>query len=168
MRKRKTVRVTRGDLEATAPTAKEARALLDPQIDAACKHRGAHIEKRFGWIIVITPTLNGWDYTYFWPVDLKDGQEVHTKSGTGERDFERVRQEVRLAVAQLVWRHEMSADEIVARAGLNKAREGDFRRWVDWQRAYRAAKDLGATDADAREIASGLKAMPSKPLGGAA
>jgi hypothetical protein len=152
MRKPKMVTVERGVLTGQGATKTEAKANLEGQIDWAIAEDKLHVERRFDWLIVIARDNQGWTSKM---VDMTapHGTEFGSSCGQGPALFGKVLMESRLHAGQNAWRHEKNDAEHIAATGLDAQKERELASWIRFQRAYKAEKDNGATDAEAFERA---------------
>ncbi len=159
-RKPKTVRVSRGCLSGQGATKTEARADLDKQIDAALQFHSPIIECWHGYTVFVAATPTGWTTYVFRPDELEHGARRIPCSHSFRKESDTVIS-ARMHAAQCAWTLGCNDDAAFAdRSGLgDKARE--LTSWMAWQRRYAEAVARGAADAEARDIAGGLKPMRS-------
>lgn len=158
MRKPKKYFATRGHLTAEGATKAEAKAKLEAMIDFACRNDTPKIEGRFGLIIVVAATANGWTHTIVDPADMHHGKERHCNCMYGQGEFTDALNSARNHAAQWAWNTNVADDAaFVAMAGLTEPKARELASWIAWQRRYAAAKANGATDNDAWNAASTAK-----------
>lgn len=159
MARKKTHCVRRGRLMGEGDTKTEAKADLERQIDWALQVDGPIVEMRFGWVLIIAATPNGWETKVFNPADTPQGKPTgfSTYHGTSP-SYADIQQSVRMHAAQNAWQHGVNDEDHIAAAGLNETRAAELRRWIGFQRRYFAERCAGKSDAEAFNIAIGLAA----------
>lgn len=157
MRKPKKFYATRGHLTAEGATKAEAKDKLTAMVDWACQAGHPKIECRFGLIIVVAATANGWTHTIVDPADMRHGKGRHAACCYGQADhYTDVLDCARSHAAQWAWNAGVADDDaFVADAGCSARRTAELRSWVGFQRRYIAEKSAGRSDADAFARASG-------------
>jgi len=158
MRKQKTIRVTRGNLTGTGATKTLAKADLDSQIDWTLRQSGPTIESRFGLMIVVAPSLNGWLIRVFDPAACVHGEVVHCSTFEGPSEYADVMDRARAHAAQIAWHPAVNDAEHAQASGCSPARQNDTMRWAQFQRDYTRLKAEGKTDGQAHAIACGYAA----------
>lgn len=159
MRKPKTVTLTRGWVSAEGATKAEAKANLEKQVDLACSCAALHVEKRFECLIVIAGSAAGYNVKIVHPHDMVNGSQHGSSCTYGFQPFEEVLESARNWAAQNSWSTSVIDDEyFIAQSGLkpNAGKQGDLRRWIEWQRRYNDLIADGRTAAEAHQMASGL------------
>lgn len=158
MRKAKKFYATRGHLIAEGATKTEAKQKLEAMIDYACRNGTPKIESRYGLIIVVAATSNGWTHTIVDPSDMHHGKERHCNCMYGQGEYTDALISARNHAAQWAWNPSVADDAaFVANAGLTEAKASELTSWIAWQRRYAAAKAQGASDNDAWNTASTYK-----------
>lgn len=117
-------------------------------------HRGREV------LFLVRPFVQGWGYTIIdLPLKTPAGgiADVSTRGGTllGESRRDR-RAAIKAATnhaAQYLWEPGDEVPEFFTEERVGKDAVSDFRRLMTWQNAYKAARDEGKTDAEARQIA---------------
>ena len=135
-KKPKTVRVSRGCLTVDGATKDSAQKALNEMIDLALTRRSAHIENRFGMVIVVAPDAAGYSHTVFNPVDLVHGHERYGScSHSYKATFEEVLDSARAHAAQCAWSPAEDDDHgFIELAGIT-SQDGRSRlmSWIKWQ-----------------------------------
>ena len=156
MRKAKTVTVSRGWLTATGATKAEAKANLEPMIDAACNAAALHIEKRFECIIVVAANATGWSVSVCHPHTMESGGKLASTCQYGPQPYEDVVESARNWAAQNSWTVDITDDErFIEQSGLkpNTGKQDELRRWIKFQRRYIDLVAEGVTPNDAHRMA---------------
>lgn len=150
-RKPKTFYATRGHLTASGATNAEAKANLSAMVDWACAAAMPVIESRFGLVLVIAASPNGYCSTVFNPADAEHGaQGCFGQSPQG--DYGTALQSARMHAAQIAWAATVDDQSHVTAAQVgNKA--GELLSWIAFQRGYLAAKSAGHDNGMAWRIA---------------
>ena len=153
-RKPRTHYATRGVLSAPGATAAEAKANLASMIDWALAGHRPFVEYRFGCVLVAAPVPTGWQTTVVFPDGQKHGSSPYT-AWEGQIDREKVITSLRMHACTATWTHETADYAHAAASGLDEAGQREAVRYFTWQRDYRAARQAGQSDEQARQTASG-------------
>lgn len=150
----KKIRVERGWMYAEAATKTEAKADLERQIDWALTQSGPTIECRFGWLLFISCTPNGYQYSLVSPEGIPHGQQLHSSCCLGQCSYVDALQAARGHAAQNAWHSDIQDDEsFIAAARLSDDKARDLRHWIKWQRSYGRLIAAGHTKNEAFELA---------------
>lgn len=164
-RAKKLIKVTRGSLEATAPTKIEANKLLAQMIDGACTYHPPHVEQRLGHVIVVARTCFDWHVTVVEQGDNTPHRPTWCSRGSGAT-FNTVLQGARLHAAQSTFDPLKTFEamwDVLDHAELDEEHERQFWSWLVFQETFREARDRGATLDQAHHIGGGLHKMPPVP-----
>ncbi|WP_166297114.1 hypothetical protein [Bradyrhizobium sp. 2S1] len=156
MRKTKTITVQRGRVVGEGAPKTLANADLASKIDFLCHAEGAHIEVRFGLVLIVCsgPTAE-WSYQIVDPAGEKDGKVLYQNGLGGNLTMRQAISRVRLYAAQRDWRPQIGDDEgFIARAECQPEQVSDLRRWIKFQRSYAELIAAGKTPAEAHQQAS--------------
>ena len=130
----------RGDLRAEGKTTAEAKAKLDTQIDWACDAAGASmVESRFGLLLILHGTPNGYQWRVIDPADLAHGKEFYSVCCTGQIAYSVALNEMRMAAAQRAWSAFAQDEKLIEMAQILPASQESLRRWIAFQRENLAA-----------------------------
>lgn len=156
MRKLQSAR--KGSLYAEGATVREAKAALQKKIDWACENHAPRIEQRFGYLIVIAASANGYESSVFHPDAIEHGDFYgFSRTMYGQISLNEVLQSARLDAAQRAWTLATCDESHVIGSGLDSWHADDLRRWIRWQRHYDAARNYdGLSVEDARKRADTL------------
>lgn len=157
--KRNAIRyATRGHVTGTGASVAAAKQDLDSKLDWLAQAHAPHVESRFGWMIIIMPTSEGWSTMLCHPATIGHGETKMPSTFEGTNPRETVIQRARYHVAQCAWAQYMNDAEHVASAGLCSSLAEDLGRWIRFQRRYTEAKAQGHDDSKAFDIAQGREA----------
>lgn len=159
---RKTAAVTKGRLTGYGPNKTEARADLSKQIDRWCSVEDPHMEVRFGYVLIAfnLPYYDNVAYRVIDPAEAIGPSKVLHASCTMNGPLQRAIDDGRFSIAQRCWNRENdeTLDEVhLVRSGLTGEKLGDLRSWIRWQRSFDRAVAAGKSEAEARDLASGLR-----------
>ncbi|UGY15188.1 hypothetical protein HAP48_0042800 [Bradyrhizobium septentrionale] len=157
MRKPKTITVQRGRVVGEGATKTLANADLASKIDFLCHAEGAHIEVRFGLVLIVCsgPTAE-WSYQVVDPAHEREGKVFYQNGLGGNLTMRQAISRVRLYAAQRDWKPQIGDDEgFIARAECQSEQERDLRHWIKWQRSYADLIKAGKTHAEAHQQATG-------------
>ena len=140
-------------LSAEGVTKAEASAKLEAQIDWALESRPMHVEKRWGWLIIISATALGYESSLLDVSALEHGKQRSATELHGQVDFNGVLQSKRLHAAQNAWTLDRDTWVFVEQSGLDPHHANELRSWIAWQRRYAEARKNGATDGEAHHQA---------------
>ena len=156
----KTINLTYCGMDGSGPTVSAAKQ------DAALKLQSIMFENATPCLVAVNgmsalvwfEPRGGWNYKIVagaGPVAAISGDLYGCSSSSNRKET------IAAAVkhmADLAWSHDVADDEafFAAIPGLSPADARDLTGRVQWQRRYKAARDTGRSDEDARHIASGL------------
>ncbi len=141
--KTKTYYASRRDITAEGETISKARAALVPMIDYACTLRYPHVEVRYGYVLIASPSAVGYVTTMLWPNNLKtDGSKdgchtLHPQTAT----LEDIVRRLRLNAAQVAWHLDVDDVSHEAKSGLDGRGLGELRSFIRFHRRYAAEQD---------------------------
>lgn len=158
MRKPKTYYATRGYLTAEGASKTEAKANLEIMIDFACRNGTPKVESRFGLILIVAATANGYTHTIVDPAEMTHGKDRHCNTTYPQGHYTDALEGARSHAAQWAWNADVADDEtFVTLAGLTPNKASELRSWINFQRSYIALKAQGASDAEAHARAGGCR-----------
>ncbi len=148
---------SRGNAQGQGASKSEAKANLEASIDwYLAQASGAWIETRFGMVLIVTATPNGFETKLLFPSDIVvHGMRHWSGTSYSNADLKSVVLSMRLHAAHCAWTPESDDAEIVALSGLENT--GELERWLKFQRAYIVAKANGLSDGDAHREACNIK-----------
>ena len=152
---RKPTTAIRGDLVAIGATKREAKANLEDLISWACENHALRIEFRFGFILIIAATANGYESALIDPKTIKPDENYGYGCRTtyGQIEVHDVLQSLRNHAAQNAWTLETDDAAHILASGLDQRHCIDLQRWIDWQRHYARLRSEGMNDNDAYNAA---------------
>ena len=152
-RQKRSFTASHKSLYAEASTKAEASAKLEAAIDWALEDRPLHIECRFGWVIIIAASANGYASKLLDPADLEHDIKYHAGCFHGQIDFAPLLQSCRSHAAQNAWTPATETEAHIEASGLDKANTAELRSWIAWQKRYADARASGANDGEAHHLA---------------
>jgi hypothetical protein len=159
MRKPKTYYATRGALTGEGKSKTEAKADLERQIDWACNHAASVAEWRFGLLLIVSASPNGWQHQIIDPTEMQHGKQVHATCLHGQIAYTDALLAARSHAAQNAWNADVADDAaFVEQASLNANKASELARWIKFQRGYIAAKAQGYNNAQAFNVANRMPA----------
>ena len=108
--------------------------------------RGTRIFAWRGHTIVVSPTVNGWDY---W---IDTSTQGHGVASVPCGDREAAEDYALHHLAQGLWTHDVANDETLLE-GLPPSVQAELRPWIRFQRRYRDLRSQGLSDTDAHRQA---------------
>lgn len=144
---RKPIEVKRGFLSATGRTKSEAQAKLDAQIDWALECASGITESRFGLILILSATPNGYAWQIIDPSELAHGKQFYATCHCGQIAYSDALNQMRHAAAQRAWSVFADDEWLIENARLLPASQADLRSWCKWQREQAQEREARARQA---------------------
>lgn len=142
---RKPIEIRRGDLRATGATKSEAQAKLDKQIDWALDTGGANmVESRFGLVLILAGTPNGFWWQIIEPTELKHGKQMFGTCFVGQIAYSDALDQMRAAAFQRAWSVFAEDEIMIEMAQVLPRSQAELRSWCKWQREQVALKAVAS------------------------
>lgn len=152
------IHLTYYGIEGRGPTVREAKAAAGREIEQIVKRCESDplLVRIRDQAIIVYPRTSGWTYALITDeAGLRTGAQGYRVNGVySQGSFEEIRNAGVKHLAQIAWTHDQDdAAFVQALPWLEQRHHSDLQSYFAWQRRYKAAKDAGKTDNEARDMA---------------